>query len=67
MKLLTDGVILLRATAADGAVNAFARAVAEDDEAAYAEALAILLREGMQDSFAEYLAQKILRDGSLFA
>ena len=67
MKPLTDTVILLRDTAEDEAVRAFAEAISGDDARSYAKAYALLLRENMQNSFAEYLAQKILRDGNLFA
>ncbi len=60
-------LILLRGVMKDEAVSHFARAVAEDDIDHYAQAYALLLRENMQNNFADYLAHVLVRDDNLFA
>lgn len=60
-------VILLRETAENAAIRAFAQAIAADDINSYAEAYSVLLACDMQDAFAAYIGQTILRDGNLFA
>ena len=60
-------LILLRGVMQDEAVSHFARAVAEDDIDHYAQAYALLLRENMQNNFADYLAHILVRDDNLFA
>lgn len=60
-------LILLRGVMKDKAVSHFARAVAEDDIDHYAQAYALLLRENMQNNFADYLAHVLVRDDNLFA
>ena len=63
----TKKLILLRGVMQDEAISHFARAVAEDDIDHYAQAYALLLRENMQNNFADYLAHILVRDDNLFA
>ena len=65
--LNTERLILLRGVLRDGAVSALAAAFAQGDIGEYARAYGILLEKEMQDSFADYLADLILRDDNLFA
>ena len=60
-------LILLRGVMQDEAVSHFAQAVAEDEIDHYAQAYALLLRENMQNNFADYLAHILVRDDNLFA
>ena len=65
--LNTERLILLRGVLRDEAVLALEQAFARGDIGEYARAYGILLETDMQDSFADYLADLILRDDNLFA
>ena len=63
----TEELILLKDVCADEAVAAFTEAAERGSAAAYARAYALLLAEDAENSFAAYLARKVLFDDNLFA
>ena len=67
MNLEREELILATGAAEDPAVKLFMDAMENDDVRAYARAYALLLEQGSQRNFAEYLADKILFDDNVFA
>ncbi len=67
MNLEREELILATGAAEDPAVKLFIDAMENDDVRAYARAYALLLEQGSQRNFAEYLADKILFDDNVFA
>ena len=67
MNLEREELILATGAAEDPAMKLFIDAMENDDVRAYARAYALLLEQGSQRNFAEYLADKILFDDNVFA
>ncbi len=66
-KLNTERLILLRGVLRDGAVGALVNAIEQNSVEEYARAYGSLLSADMENSFAGYLSDLILRSDNLFA
>lgn len=66
-KLNTERLILLRGVLRDGAVGAPVNAIEQNSVEEYARAYGSLLSADMENSFAGYLSDLILRSDNLFA